>query len=148
MFNPGLFGGVVVVWAIIFFCLIKGVKSIQMINAILVPTSFIMLIALMSYYIGLNNSEDGKGMGFYLGGQSFPSTFSPDDLSLNSLFIDAYNQVFFSIGVCVGIMYSYGSYNHIKKPVILDTVMICLGDFIFSILAGCVVWGAIGYLES
>jgi hypothetical protein len=45
-------------------------------------------------------------------------------------------------------MYSYGSYNHIKKPVILDAVAICLFDFVFSILCGFVTWGCIGYLQA
>jgi SNF family Na+-dependent transporter len=65
-----------------------------------------------------------------------------------SLFTDAYNQVFFSIGVCVGVMYAYGSYNHIKKPVIMDAVVICVMDFVFAILAGFITWGCIGYLQA
>jgi hypothetical protein len=66
----------------------------------------------------------------------------------SSLFTDAYNQVFFSIGVCVGVMYAYGSYNHIKKPVILDSFLIVMFDFVFAILAGFITWGCIGYLQA
>jgi NSS family neurotransmitter:Na+ symporter len=43
-------------------------------------------------------------------------------------------------------MFAYGSYNEIKKPVIRDAIIICLIDFIFSLLAGFISWGAIGYL--
>jgi len=105
-----------------------------------------MLFVLMAYYIGLNRDIEGKGMDFYLGGENSPSTFNPEDLSLNRLFIDAYNQVFFSVGVCVGVLFSYGSYNHIKKPVIADAFIIAILDFLFSIMSGTIVWGALGYL--
>jgi len=53
-----------------------------------------------------------------MGGESFPGSFDENLRDFNTLFIDAYNQVFFSIGVCFGVMYSYSSYNPIKKPVI------------------------------
>lgn len=61
---------------------------------------------------------------------------------------DAYSQVFFSVGVCVGGMISYGSYNKTKKPVIMDSVIICGMDAIFSLMAGFVTWGAVGYLQA
>ena len=43
-------------------------------------------------------------------------------------------------------MYVYGSYNKLRKPVIQDAIIISLTDFVFSILAGFIAWGAIGYL--
>lgn len=64
------------------------------------------------------------------------------------MFQDAYAQVFFSVGVCVGTMFAYGSYNKTKKPVILDSIVICLMDFVYALLAGFIVWGAVGYLEN
>jgi SNF family Na+-dependent transporter len=43
-------------------------------------------------------------------------------------------------------MFAYGSYNKTKKPVIIDSMIICILDLVFSIIAGFAVWGAIGYL--
>jgi len=124
------------------------------------------LIILAAYFGGLNssatfiNSEgksvSGQGMAYYLGSAQLPL---PDDGSgvasfvsfKNSdatLFQDAYSQVFFSIGVCVGTMVAYGSYNKLRSPVILDSVLICLIDFLFAFIAGFAVWGAIGYLQA
>lgn len=60
---------------------------------------------------------------------------------------DAYGQVFFSVGVCVGVFFAYGSYNPIKQPVIANAFFIGIMDFVFSIMAGFVTWGAIGYLQ-
>ena len=52
--------------------------------------------------------------------------------------------MFFSLGVCYGTMYAYGSYNPTKKPVILDAFVIAFLDLIFAFLAGFIVFGAIG----
>ena len=65
---------------------------------------------------------------------------------MGSIFQDAYGQVFFSLGCCVGIWYSYGSYNKIKKPVIMDACIVAAMDFLFAFLAGFITWGAIGWL--
>jgi solute carrier family 6 GABA transporter-like protein 1 len=63
------------------------------------------------------------------------------------LMVDACNMAFFSIGVCCGVFYAYGSFNPIKKPVIADAFIISFVDFIFSIVAGFSAWGVIGYLH-
>jgi NSS family neurotransmitter:Na+ symporter len=55
-------------------------------------------------------------------------------------------MVFFSLGVCFGTMFAYGSYNNTRKPVICDAVLIGVIDFLFSFISGFGVWGGIGYL--
>jgi NSS family neurotransmitter:Na+ symporter len=103
----------------------------------------------------LNSSVDGKGMAYYLRGEPFPLPpdasgevkYKQSGASSKDLFQDAYAQVFFSVGVCVGTMFAYGSYNKTKKPVIVDSIVICLLDFVYALLAGFIVWGAVGYLQ-
>lgn len=120
-----------------------------------VPVKFICLIALIVYFTGLNKSDGGSGMGFYLGGKEFPAgnlddgtvVYYDPKLSRPEVIQDAYLIVLYSVGIGVGIFFSYGSYSHIKQPVIANAIVICLLDFIFSILAGFVGWGAIGYLQ-
>jgi SNF family Na+-dependent transporter len=41
-------------------------------------------------------------------------------------------------------MFAYSSYNPTKKPVILDTILICFLDYFFAIAAGFICFGAIG----
>ena len=147
-FNGPLFIGVLVTWLLCFLGIIKGVKSIQIISALMVPLSFIFLFVSLGYYITLNDSTQGRGAQFYLGGEMLPNNFSADEQSLYSLLIDSYNAVFFQIGLCVGIHYAYGSYNPIKKPVIMDTVAISISGFLFTLMSGFISWGAIGYLFS
>lgn len=44
-------------------------------------------------------------------------------------------------------MTSYGSYNDIKKPIILDSFIISVCNCGFSFIAGFAVWAIVGYLE-
>jgi SNF family Na+-dependent transporter len=59
---------------------------------------------------------------------------------------DAAGQIFFSIGVCMGIMTSYGSYNKVDKPIIMDNMIIAISNSMFSFVAGFAVWSIVGYL--
>ena len=43
-------------------------------------------------------------------------------------------------------MTSYGSYNPVNKPVILDSVVISISNCGFSFIAGFAVWTVVGYL--
>uniref|UniRef100_A0A7S3CRJ8 Uncharacterized protein n=1 Tax=Strombidium rassoulzadegani TaxID=1082188 RepID=A0A7S3CRJ8_9SPIT len=67
---------------------------------------------------------------------------------MDGVWSDAAGQIFFSIGVCMGIMTSYGSYNHVKKPIIMDNMVIALGNSTTSFIAGFAVWSVVGYLQS
>jgi len=91
-------------------------------------------------------------MDYYLGSAKLPLPVGTGVVSFpNSdatLFQDAYSQVFFSIGVCVGTMVAFGSYRTTKEPVILDSFLVCFIDFLFAFIAGFAVWGAIGYLQA
>ena len=56
VFNFPLFIGVLVTWLLCFVSILRGVKSITAISAVLVPLSFIFLFVCMGYYISLNDS--------------------------------------------------------------------------------------------
>lgn len=62
------------------------------------------------------------------------------------MWADAAGQIFFSIGVCMGIMTSYGSYNKVDKPIIMDNMIIAISNSMFSFVAGFAVWSIVGYL--
>lgn len=109
----------------------------------------------MAGFISLNNKVGGKGLSFYWNQTPFPLStedtgvfvdYDPSE-KIGSIMQDAYSQVFFSVGICVGVMISYGSYNPIKQTVIANAFFICIMDFVFSLLAGFITWGAIGYLQ-
>jgi len=68
-------------------------------------------------------------------------------IDLASMWADATGQIFFSIGVCMGIMTSYGSYNHVRKPIILDNCIIALTNSFVSFVSGFAVWSIVGFLQ-
>lgn len=62
------------------------------------------------------------------------------------MWADAIGQIFFSIGVCMGIMTSYGSYNDKNKPIIGDNFIIAITNSGVSFVSGFAVWSVVGYL--
>jgi SNF family Na+-dependent transporter len=46
----------------------------------------------------------------------------------------------------MGIMTSYGSYNEIRKPIILDNCIISFCNSGMSFIAGFAVWSVVGFL--
>lgn len=48
----------------------------------------------------------------------------------------------------MGIMTSYGSYNPVRKPIIMDNMIICLSNSTVSFVSGFAVWSVVGFLES
>jgi SNF family Na+-dependent transporter len=48
----------------------------------------------------------------------------------------------------MGIMTSYGSYNFIRKPIILDNCIIALTNSSVSIISGFAVWSIVGFLRA
>jgi SNF family Na+-dependent transporter len=96
-----------------------GPKLIEMKAIITVPLRFILLIIFVVKFAGLNSTVEGSGMGWYLGGEPFPLPVAEGQPAVYqqfgdvnaTLFADAYTQVFFSLGVCFGTMFAYGSYN-------------------------------------
>lgn len=98
----------------------------------------------MGYYINLSNglkvNEDDK--------PKFLSTEQNENATFSGLIVDAFSQVFYSMGLCMGVHYSYASYNHIKAPVILNAFVIGIISFIFSFLNGFIAYGVNGYLTA
>ena len=148
-FNTPMFIAVIITWILTSLGLIMGPKSLGFINVVTAVLPFILLPILMIKFIMLNNEVEGDGISYFIGGKSIVlqnnELYDPSE-NVEDIIEDAYNQVIYSLGLGFGIMFAFGSYNEIKKPVIRDAMIICITDFIFSILAGFIAWGAIGYL--
>lgn len=82
-FSTGLFIANLICWAAIFAGVVVGPKLIQGVALVSVPLRFIFLIILVIHYTGLNSEENGKGIGWYLGGEPFPLPPSFNILSKN-----------------------------------------------------------------
>lgn len=155
-FAWGLYISVFIVWLVCFLCVMFGPNSSQYVVMITVPMKIICLICLIIHFTGLNKKAGGDGIKYYLGGEQFPvGTLADGTIDYydpkavrGEVIMDSYVMVLYSVGIGVGIFFSYGSYNHVKQPVIANAVIIAISDFIFSILAGLIAWGAIGFLKA
>lgn len=154
-FAAPLFLGNLLCWALIASSLAFGPKLIEMKAIVSVPLRFVLIIVFIIKFASLNSSVSGDGISYYMGSKNFP--LPPDGSGktkylqfanvAETLFSDAYAQVFFSLGVCYGGVFAYSSYNKTKKPVIQDALIVCIVDFLFAFISGFGVWGGIGYLQ-
>jgi len=96
--------------------------------------------------LALPNSDEGIRM--YLRGEI--DGVVPDariKLSDGQMWADACGQIFFSLGVVMGIMTSYSSYNRRNKPIIRDVMAISFGNCGTSFFSGFAVFSIVGYLK-
>ena len=121
-FAWGLYVAVLITWLVCFLCIMFGVKSSSYVVMVTAPLPFLCLFALMAYFISFNNSVEGKGIAYYLGGEPFPietlddgtiSYYEPR-LVRGDIIQDSYLMVLYSVGIGHGIFFAYGSYNNIK----------------------------------
>jgi NSS family neurotransmitter:Na+ symporter len=133
---PTLFG-LVAIWLCVFLILYKGVKRIGKVVAITVPLPTILLIILTIR--GLTLPGAMEGISYYL-----TPNFSRI-LDVN-VWLAAYAQVFFSLGVAQGIMITYASFLKKKSDLTNNAFIISLADAGTSFLAGFTVFSIVGYL--
>lgn len=70
-----------------------------------------------------------------------------EKLSDAGMWSEACAQIFFSLGVCMGIMVSYASYNPRKAPIISNAFTVAGCNCSFSFIAGFAVFATVGYLN-
>jgi len=129
--------GLAVVWFTVFFILYKGVHRIGKVVALTVPIPTILLIILTIR--GLTLPGALEGVAYYL---------TPDFSRLGDLnvWLAAYAQVFFSLGVAQGIMITYASFLPKKSDITNNAFLISLADAGTSFFAGFTVFSVVGYL--
>jgi SNF family Na+-dependent transporter len=127
------------VWVVCYFAIFQGVHSSSYIVWFTVPIPLVFLVVMIINNLTLDGA--GKGIDKYLNGtpgMEIPST----------IWADAVGQIFFSIGATMGILTSYGSYNPIEKPVIMDQMIIVISNSAASFISGFAVWSVVGFLEA
>jgi len=121
-------------WLIVYFGIEKGVERA---NKIFMPLLFALIIILAVWSVSLRGA--GLGLAVYL---------KPDFslLAHPQIWIDAFTQIFFTLSLGFGIMIAYASYLPKKAEIVKDAFIICIGNCIFSFIAGFAVFGTLGYM--
>lgn len=144
--SPLDFGGIqlkvlipfLVVWAVSYFILSKGVKSgIEKANKIMIPALLILTAIIVLRGITLPGAIDGLN---YL--------FTPqwDMIMQPKVWIAAYGQIFFSLSIAFAIMIAYSSYLPEKTDIVNSAFITAFSNHGFELFAAIGVFSVLGYM--
>ncbi|MDG2320163.1 MAG: sodium-dependent transporter [Rhodospirillaceae bacterium] len=108
-----------------------GIKSgIERAVGIMMPALFVMLLLIVAYAIAAGNIKAGLAF-----------MFAPDFSVITAdVILAAIGQAFFSIGVGIGIMFTYGAYLPNNIPLPRACLMIAGADTLVAVLAGIAIF--------
>ncbi|MFH1317804.1 MAG: sodium-dependent transporter [Candidatus Omnitrophota bacterium] len=129
----------VIVWALIYFSVWKGIKSVSKVVLVTMPLPIILLFILLIRGITLPGAIDG--IIFYLK----PNFGALLDFEVWSA---AMSQIFFTLSLAFGIMIAYASYQHESSDISKSAIITALVNSGISIIAGFCVFSTLGYMAS
>ncbi|XP_059192763.1 sodium- and chloride-dependent GABA transporter 1 isoform X2 [Centropristis striata] len=132
-----LFGYLIVAWVIVYLCIFKGVKSTGKVVYFTAVFPYFILFALLINNVQLPGAKDGI---LYFVTPVWAKLFEV------KVWVHAAAQVFNSIGIAFGSMISMASYNKFNNNILRDALIVSFTNSFTSILAGFVIFSAIGYM--
>ncbi|CAB1315280.1 unnamed protein product, partial [Coregonus sp. 'balchen'] len=124
-------------WIICYFCVWKGVKSTGKVVYFTATFPYVMLVVLLVRGLTLPGAIDG--IKYYL----YPD---PARLADPQVWMDAGSQIFYSYGVCTGVLTTLGSYNKYNNNCYRDCVYLCLLNSVTSFVAGFAIFSVLGFM--
>ncbi|CAJ1068278.1 sodium- and chloride-dependent GABA transporter ine [Xyrichtys novacula] len=132
-----LFGYLVLSWVIVYLCIFKGVKSTGKVVYFTALFPYFILFALLINNVRLPGAKTGI---LYFVTPVWSRLFEV------KVWVNAAAQVFNSIGIAFGSMVSMASYNKFNNNIFRDALIVVCTNSFTSILAGFVIFSAIGYM--
>ncbi|XP_040898919.1 sodium- and chloride-dependent GABA transporter 1 isoform X2 [Toxotes jaculatrix] len=132
-----LFGYLLIAWVIVYLCIFKGVKSTGKVVYFTAVFPYFILFALLINNVQLPGAKNGI---------LFFVTPVWSKLFEVKVWVNAAAQVFNSIGIAFGSMISMASYNKFNNNILRDALIVSITNSCTSILAGFVIFSAIGYM--
>ncbi|XP_051270749.1 sodium- and chloride-dependent GABA transporter 2-like isoform X2 [Dicentrarchus labrax] len=124
-------------WTLCYFCVWNGVKTTGKVVYFTATFPYVMLVVLLVRGLTLPGAKDG--IMFYL----YPD---PSRLTDPEVWMDAGSQIFYSYGVCTGVLTSLGSYNKYSNNCYRDCVYLCLLNSLTSFIAGFAIFSVLGFM--
>lgn len=135
-------GGLVVAWALIYYCIRNGVKSVGKVVKYTVFVPVLLLAVLAIKGITMKGAMAGL-LKFFI-----PDTSALSDATL---WVDAVGQVFYSMSIMMAIMFAYGSFLDKDSNIAVDSIIIAFADMAVSVLSGIVMFttmSGVGMLDN
>uniref|UniRef100_A0A674ND66 Transporter n=1 Tax=Takifugu rubripes TaxID=31033 RepID=A0A674ND66_TAKRU len=124
-------------WILCFLCIANGVKLTGKVVYFTATFPYVMLVVLLVRGLTLPGAKDG--LMYYL----YPK---PSRLADPEVWMDAGSQIFYSYGVCTGVLISLGSYNKYDNNCYRDSIYLCLLNSLTSFLAGFAIFSVLGFM--
>ncbi len=148
MATPGEFGAfvpsvlipLVIIWAIVFIILFRGVKKgIELANRIFIPLLLICFLLIVIRAVTLPGALTGLN-----------AFFEPDWSSImnGSVWVAAYGQIFYSLSIGFAIMITFSSYLPKNSDITNNAFITGFSNSSFELLAGIGVFGALGFMAT
>jgi len=135
----GLYAGAVFMWASIWLILIKGQDFISKAVWVTVLAPVVMLFVLIIQGATLPGAKEGV--------KAYIGRWDLSQLSDGNMWVDAFGQIFFSLGTGFGVMPAYASLNPRNSNIIKDAFIVSACNCLFSFLAGFAVFTIIGFFS-
>lgn len=145
--SPDIFGGInlkifylsILVWGIHYLILKFDIKTgLEKANKVMIPLLIILIFYICLKVVNLPGASNGLA---YLFKIDFKHLFQI------KTWIAAYTQVFFSIGICFGVMLTYATFLPNHSKIVSNSIYIGLGDSLFSLVASIIVFSILGFLS-
>lgn len=136
-FNFNIFAGLILIWFISGYVIVKGIKTLGNFNIFLLPLSILILLILLLRGITLKGSFSG-----------LERFFTPDFKKLWTInvWLEAFSQIFFTLSLGFGILIAYASYRDEKTDVANNAKITGFTNSFVEFVAGITVFSTVGFL--
>ncbi|KAI4272139.1 MAG: hypothetical protein LQ337_005508 [Flavoplaca oasis] len=134
-----LIGWTILSWLIVWLCINKGVSITGRVVYFTIGLPIIMTVVLLGRAVSLDNA--GRGIKLYFG------EWHSDKLAGGKIWQEATGQVFYSTGVGFGYFTAYASYNSQFASAVQDSVIICVSNAAYEVIAAFIAFGVVGFMN-
>ncbi|XP_028269350.1 sodium- and chloride-dependent GABA transporter ine isoform X2 [Parambassis ranga] len=132
-----LFGYLMITWVIVYLCIFRGIRSTGKVVYFTAVFPYFLLFALLINNVQLPGAKNGI---LYFVTPVWSRLFDM------KVWVNAASQVFNSVGITFGCMISMASYNNFNNNIARDSLIVSSINSFTSILAGFVIFSAVGYM--